>query len=231
MQNDYDISFERSAEQTSARMAFIKKTYLNLAAAFAVFVALEATLLHWQPAVELASKMVDGSNWLIVLLAFMGVSWLANKWAATGASLGAQLAGLYLYVAAEAVIFLPILLVAEAVAPDAIGQAAILTASLAGGITSYVFISGKRFSYLGSFLAIAGFVALGTIVCAILFGFQLGLWFSIAMAVFAAAAVLYNTGEVLHGYESDQYVAAALSLFASIALLFWYILRILLDRR
>ncbi len=230
-QDIYASTFERNAMQASARSAFLKKTYLNLAAAFIVFMLLEALLMQWQPAVDLAQSMVSGKNWLIVLLAFMGVSWLASSWAVQPASIGKQYAGLYLYVAAEAVIFLPLLLLANAYAPDAIGQAAILTLSLSGGITAYVFLSGKNFSFLGSFLTMGFFVAMGIIVCAILFGFQLGLWFSVAMVVFAAIAVLYQTSAIIHQYGNEQYVAAALGLFAAIAMLFWYILQILISNR
>ena len=87
------------------------------------------------------------------------------------------------------------------------------------------------FSFLRSVLVIGGFVALGVIVASIFFGFELGILFSGIMVVFASAAILYNTSAVLRDYRPDQYVAAALSLFASIALLFWYILRIFLSRR
>ena len=48
------------------------------------------------------------------------------------------------------------------------------------------------------------------------------------MVVFASGAILYNTSNLLHRYDPDQYVAAALSLFASVALLFWYVLQILM---
>jgi FtsH-binding integral membrane protein len=51
------------------------------------------------------------------------------------------------------------------------------------------------------------------------------------MVLFAGAAILYSTSNVFLHYRTDQYVAASLSLFASIALLFWYILRILLSFR
>lgn len=232
MQNQtYETAFEYRAAEAAARTAFLKKTYINLALAFLAFIALEAALMQWQPAVELAGKMVSGGNWMMVLLAFMGVSWLANSWALSPASIGKQYAGLYLYIAAEAVIFLPLLLLAEAVAPDAIFQAAALTASLAGGITAVAFLSGKSFSYLRSFVVIGSFVALGFIFCSMIFGFQLGLWFAFAMAIFASVAVLYQTGEVIHNYGNNQYVAAALGLFAAIALLFWYILQILMSSR
>jgi FtsH-binding integral membrane protein len=58
----------------------------------------------------------------------------------------------------------------------------------------------------------------------------LGNIFAGAMALFASVAILYNTSNVLHHYRPDQHVAAALSLFSSVALLFWYILRIFMSR-
>jgi FtsH-binding integral membrane protein len=62
-----------------------------------------------------------------------------------------------------------------------------------------------------------------------IFGFQLGLLFSAAMVIFAGAAILYDTSKVMHHYEPGQHVAASLELFASVALLFWYILQIVLS--
>lgn len=229
--NVYESSFLSNAQRSASRAAFLRKTYLNLAFAILAFVGIEGLLMQWQPAIELAQTMVSGRNWLVVLLAFMGISWLANTWALQPSSIGKQYAGLYLYVAAEAVVFLPLLLLANAIAPDTIGQAAILTLSLVGGLTAVVFLTGKDFSFLGAFLSMGFFVSLGVIVCALIFGWQLGLWFSLAMAGFAAVAVLYQTGATVYRYDESQYVAAALGLFASIAMLFWYILQILLNNR
>ncbi len=229
--NNSNNYYRTSADTVSERSEFIRKCYINLAAAFAVFVCLEALLMSWAPAVNLAERMVSGNNWFIVLFAFMGVSWLANAWAHNGETIGKQYAGLYLYVVAEAIIFLPLLLVAEQYAPDAIPQAAILTFALSGGITAYAFISKKNFSYMGGFLVMASFVALGLIICAMIFGFGLGLWFSGAMIVFSGLTLLYNTSAIIHEYRNGQHVAAALGLFASIALMFWYILQFLISRR
>jgi FtsH-binding integral membrane protein len=36
---------------------------------------------------------------------------------------------------------------------------------------------------------------------------------------------------VLHKYTSTQYVAASLEIFAAVALLFWYVLRLFMGRR
>ena len=76
-----------------------------------------------------------------------------------------------------------------------------------------------------------GIVALVLIVAGVLFGFNLGTFFSIAMVAFAGAAILYDTSNVLHHYPEDRYVGAALQLFASVALMLWYVLRIFMSRR
>ena len=52
-----------------------------------------------------------------------------------------------------------------------------------------------------------------------------------AMVGLAGASILYNTSNVLYRYPEDRYVAASLQLFASVALLFWYVLRIFISRR
>jgi FtsH-binding integral membrane protein len=65
----------------------------------------------------------------------------------------------------------------------------------------------------------------------VLFGFTLGMAFSYCMIALACGYILYDTSNVLHHYRTEQYVAAALALFAAVMLLFWYVLRILLDRR
>jgi FtsH-binding integral membrane protein len=52
--------------------------------------------------------------------------------------------------------------------------------------------------------------------------------FCYAMVALASAAIIYNTSNVLHRYRTDQHVAAALALFAAVALLFWYILTIIM---
>jgi FtsH-binding integral membrane protein len=48
------------------------------------------------------------------------------------------------------------------------------------------------------------------------------------MILFASGAILYSTSKVMHEYETHQHVAAALELFAAVALLFWYVLRVVI---
>src|SRR5262249_61518148 len=102
-----------------ARASFIRKTYGHLALAILVFALLEAALLNLVPAETIGLMLSGRSSWLVVLLAFMGVSWLANRWALSGASPAIQYAGLGLFVAAQAVIFLPLMYLATTIsAPD-----------------------------------------------------------------------------------------------------------------
>ena len=58
---------------------------------------------------------------------------------------------------------------------------------------------------------------------------HLGIWFSVAMVVFACAYILYDTSNVMHHYRPGQHVAASLALFASVTLLLWYVIRILIS--
>jgi hypothetical protein len=106
-----------------------------------------------------------------------------------------------------------------------------MTLGMFGGLTLIVFVTRKDFSWMRSILVIAGFVAMGLIVCSILFGFELGTIFSAAMIALASGYILYYTSNVMHHYRTDQHVAAALTLFAAVALLFYYILRLLMQLR
>ena len=213
-----------------ARAEFIRKTYTHMALAVLAFIILESILLGWSGAKNLVVTMVRGYNWLIVLGIFMGVSWVADKWARSGTSKEMQYAGLGLYILAEAFIFLPLLYIAKNfVGESVIGSAGFVTLGLFSGLTFVVFSSKKDFSFMRNILGVGGFVALGIIVASIMFGFTLGVLFAGIMVAFAAGAILYTTSNIIHHYRTDQYVAAALSLFASVMLLFWYVLQIFIS--
>ncbi|MCO6509814.1 MAG: US12 family protein [Aridibacter famidurans] len=215
------------------RAAFIRKTYIHLAGAVLLFGAIVSYLIGSGRGIWIASTMLSGPySWLIVLAAFMGVSWLAQSWAQSSTSKYMQYMGLLLFTLAESIIFLPLIYMA-AIQSDGMStilQAGVVTGGLFAGLSAVVFLTRKDFSFLGPILAIGGFVALGFIVSGILFGFGLGSIFAFAMVAFAGGAILYETSNILHHYRTDQHVAASLGLFASVALLFWYILRIFMAR-
>ena len=67
------------------------------------------------------------------------------------------------------------------------------------------------------------------IAISIFFGMHLGVWFTVAMIAFAAGYILYDTSNVMHHYQPNQHVAASLALFASVALMFWYVLQLFMS--
>lgn len=225
--NQFQTTVANAGEST--RVEFIKKTYQHLAYAILAFIGLEYVLLNSPIAEVITRNLTSGISWLIVLGAFMGISWIADSWARNATSKGMQYAGLGLYVFAEAIIFVPMLYIAKLYAPDVILMAGIFTGLLFIGLTYTAFTTKKDFSFLGPFLMMGGLVALGFIATSLIFGFSLGIVFSAVMILFASASILYSTSNIIRHYRSDQYVAASLSLFASVALLFWYILSFLMS--
>jgi FtsH-binding integral membrane protein len=211
------------------RAEFITRTYNHLMGAIVAFVGVELLLFGSGAAARIAEALLGGS-WLLVLGAFMIVGWMANGVAARSESIGAQYAALGGYVVANAIIFVPMLYIADETAPGVIQSAAVVTLLGFAGLTAIVFVTRKDFSFLRGMMMFGGVLALVAIVSAVLFGFELGTWFSVAMVGFAGGAILYDTSNVLHHYPEDRYVAASLSLFASVALLFWYVLRLFMSR-
>ncbi len=213
------------------RVAFYKKTYTHLAMAVLLFVIVEWVFFQIEPLVNFAFSMTQGWRWLLMLGGFMLATNYAEKMAFRNHNINQQYLGLLIYVIAEAFIFIPLIgmamMIAESGGVNILNQAAILTLSLFTGLSAVVLITKKDFSFLKSMLAIGFFIALGLIVAGMVFGFNLGLWFSVGMVVLASGSILYQTSNMVHKYSEDQYVGASLGLFASLMLLFWYILSIL----
>lgn len=216
--------------QPSERAKFIQRTYTHLAGAVGAFIVVEFLLFTTGIAGAITNFFLASRfTWLGILGGFALLGWLSRELASKADSVQTQYAGLGIYVVAEAIIFTPILYIAASYSDaSVIPTSAILTLLLFGGLTTVAFTTRKDFSFLGGMLKIGGFVALGLIICSVLFGFTLGLFFSVAMVVFASAAILYDTSKIMHHYSKEQYVAASLELFASVALLFWYMLRIVM---
>jgi FtsH-binding integral membrane protein len=213
------------------RASFYKKTYQHLALAVLAFILVETILVKTVP-IEVIAWMLGGRFiWLFIIGLFWLGTTMSNK-LAYHPSKDKQYLGLGLYVILEAVIFLPMIVIATVYAGgDILMQAALTTFFMFAGLTAVVFLTKTDFSFLRTLLIVGGFVALGIIVVGAIFGFNLGLWFSAGMAVLASASILYQTDQIKNNYGTQQYVGASLQLFSSVMLLFWYILRIFMSRR
>ena len=218
------------APALGSREVFLVRTYAHLLGAVLAFVALEVAYFRTGIAYRIAVALLS-VNWLLVLGAFVLVSWLAREMASRVEGRSLQYAGLGLYVAAESIIFAPLLYVADHYAPGSIRSAAILTVMGFVGLSVIAFVSRKDFSFLRGLLQWAGVVAIVAIVGAVLFGAVLGTWFSVAMVGLAGVAILFDTSAILRSFPEGRHVGAALELFASVALLFWYMVRLLTGSR
>lgn len=218
-----------TTQTIDSRSRFLVQTYGHLFGAIIGFTLLQVYLFQSGLAYTIAQTLL-GFNWMLIIGAFMVVSWLASRVAHTVESYAMQYLALAGYVVAQAIIFVPLLFIANYYAPGAIQNAAYITLIGFTGLTAIAWTERIDFSFLGGVLKWLGLMALVLIGASIFMGFELGLLFSIGMVAFAGAAILYDTSRILHHYPHHMYVGAALELFASIALMFWYVLRIFIAR-
>lgn len=213
------------------KAGFYRKTYLHVALAILAFIGVETVLLQVVPDQMIFAMFAQRYLWLLIIGVFWLASVLATKWSLS-LNKSTQYFGLGFYVLLEAVIFLPLIKIATLYAgPQVIFQAAMLTIAMFAGISAVAFTSKRDFSFLRNIIVIGGFISIGLIVAGMIFSFNLGLWFSVGMVILASATILYQTSKLKDSYATNQYVGASLQLFASIMLLFWYILSILMNRR
>jgi FtsH-binding integral membrane protein len=231
----------------SQRLRFIRLTYLHLFGAILAFAGIEWLLFTNETLVtKVSAPLVEfalggRANWAAVLAIFMVVSIGTHYLASHTHNKVFHYIGLAIYVVAEALIFVPLLAIvqwktAEIVAkgggdPNIIRDAAFITLGVFGALTLSVFVTKKDFSFLRTALVIAGAAAMGLVILSLIFGFNLGIVFAIAMVILAAGQILYETSQIMAHSDPEEYVGASLSLFASVALMFWYVIRIVMKLR
>lgn len=225
-----NVNYLASVSEASVedRSDFIWKCYAHVVGAILAFAAIEVYFFQSGIAERIAAPMLN--NWWMVLGVFILAGWGATHVAHRVQSINAQYAAFAAFIVLEALIFAPMLFIASIRAPGIIDSAAGVTVLGCVGLIATVMVTRKDFSFLRGMLVWLFFLALAAIVGSLIFGFELGTWFSVAMIGFAGAAVLYDTSNILHHYPQDKHVAASMQLFASIAMMFWYILRLFMSR-
>jgi FtsH-binding integral membrane protein len=213
-----------------ARGSFLIRTYSHLALAIVLFVGLEVWFFNSGIAGAIVG-VFSSVSWLLVLGGFMILSWLATFLSQPSLSRPVQYGGLIFYVLLQAIITVPLLAVANQSAPGTIASAAQATLGGFFLLTGVVVVTRKDFSFLRTFLIWGGLLGLATVVCAALFHFDLGTWFSVAMVVLAGGSMLYTTSSIMRDYPENADIAAATQLFAAVALMFWYVLRLFMGSR
>ncbi len=232
MQNQFPQKILLEELSNEERLTFYKKTYTHVAGGVLAFILFEYLLLQSETIVDFMLSMTEGYRWLIVLGAFMLVTNYAES-TALKANKTMQYVAFGIYAFAQALIFVPMIYIAAFYmdsGPEILNQAAVVTLGLFTGLSAVVFLTKKDFSFLKTGLTIGFFIAIGLIIAGTIFGFNLGLWFSAAMCLLAGGSILYQTSNLMSKYSVDDYVPASLGLFASLMLLFWYILQIFMSR-
>jgi FtsH-binding integral membrane protein len=214
------------------RSQFIWKCYAHVVGAIFALIAVEYYLFSSGAAGAIAQMMMGSP--FFVMAGFIGLSWAASHMAHRLESTAAQYAAFAAFVFLWAVMFVPILGYAIVYGQERginiIEDAAVVTVFGCAALIATVMITRKDFSFLRGIMVWGFFIAIGLIIASFVFGFDLGTWFSVGMIGFAGVAVLYDTSNIMHHYPQDKYVAASMALFASIAMMFFYILRLFMSR-
>ena len=221
--NSFDTKLLAQATDAE-RVDFYKKTYGHVAGGVLVFIIFEYLLLQSETIVSFMLSMTEGYRWLIMLGGFMFITSYAEKMTMNSGDKNKQYLAFGLYILAQAFIFVPLIYIVMFYMDSGIeilNQAAIVTLALFTGLSAVVLMTKKDFSFLKTGLTVGFFIAIGLIVAGTLFGFNLGLWFSVGMCLLAGGSILYQTSNLVNKYSTDDYIPAALGLFASLMLLFW----------
>jgi FtsH-binding integral membrane protein len=233
MENQFPEKIMVSSLSDVERVAFYKKTYAHVAGGVLVFVLFEYLLLQSDTIVDFMLSMTEGYKWLLMLGGFMLATNYAEGMALRSSDKNMQYLAYGIYIFFEALIFVPMIYLAAYYmesGPEILNQAAIVTLALFTGLSAAVLFTKTDFSFLKTGLTIGFFIAIGLIIAGTIFGFNLGLWFSVGMCLLAGGSILYQTSNLVSKYGVEDYIPAALGLFASLMLLFWYILRIFMSR-
>ncbi|MEM7093892.1 MAG: Bax inhibitor-1 family protein [Actinomycetota bacterium] len=216
------------------RGAFIVRVYQHVAAAVAAFIAIEALFFMTGVAEGLYDFVSGGGvRWLLILGGFMIGNWFVTQAAYDLGNPGRQYASLLGIAALEALIFAPFLFYVYRVADagSTVAAAAVVTGIGFAILTAIGLFTRKDLSFIRPLIMWGFGIALVLIIGAVLFGFNLGVWFSVAMIGLSGAAILYQTQTILRQYPASAYVPAAISLFGSLMTMFWYVLRLFMALR
>jgi modulator of FtsH protease len=104
--------------------------------------------------------------------------------------------------------------------PALVGQSLALTAGAFVGLSIYALITRRDFNFLSGFLVAGFFVLMGAVLLNYFVHLSgLPLVLSVGFVLFSCAAILFQTGSVIHGGETN-YIRATVGLYVSIYNLF-----------
>lgn len=205
----------------SERLGFIRKVYALFF--LATLFAIGGVWLGFQFA-ETVFPLVGRP--LIALIVLFGGVFAAQ---AVRHVPGVNLFALFGFTTLTGLIISPFLYLVSLQNPASLWQAGIMTVGIFGGLTAYVFVTKRDFSFMRGML----FTGLIVVVLAgLLNAFLVGssaLGFGVAAAslLLFSGYVLYDTSNIIQRYPVNEYVAGALSLYLDAFNIFLALLRLL----
>jgi len=217
------------------RATFVARVYQHVGAAVVAFVAIEALLFTTGVAGSMREYFIDsgaGGRWLLLMGGVMVIQWFASNAVTDLGNPPRQYVGLFGSALGQALIFAPFL---SYVFQQSDGGATVLQAAVVTGLgfamlTAIGLFTRKDLSFLRPIVMWGFGLALLLIVAAVMFGWGLGTWFSVAMIGLSGAAILFQTQSVVRRYPLNGHIAAAIALFSSLMTMFWYVLRLFMSR-
>ncbi|MFN8439972.1 MAG: Bax inhibitor-1 family protein [Caldilineaceae bacterium] len=210
---------------TERRARFILRAYLHLLLAILAFGLTEIALIQSGVSNQLLQLLL-GLPWILFFVGIIWVGWVASRVIRLTESLLQQYITLAVFTVVESILFLPLLFTAKTHLSVAIQNAALLTLIGFLGLTVIVVITRRDFSLFSTMTLWVAMASLLLIIASLIFGFAPDTWVPVGMISVAGGAILRTTSRILRYYPEDRYVAAALELFASLALLFWSVVRL-----
>ena len=210
-----------AAEATTAeRMSFVRKVYALFFAA-TLFAVGGVALGFVYPPLMMA---VAAHPW-ISLFALLGGVVAAQ---AVRHVPGVNLFALFAFTTLTGAIISPAIYLYSQINPASLVQAGLLTVGIFGGLTAYVFITKRDFSFMRGML-MTGLIVMVLAVVVNIFMASSAFSFAIAAAslLLFSGFVLYDTSNIIRRYPTNEYVAGALSLYLDAFNIFLALLRLL----
>ena len=203
------------------RMGFVRKVYALFFAA-TLFAIVGVGLGFAFPSLMLA---VARHPWLTFFALIGGVMGAQ----AVRLVPGVNLAALFGFTTMTGVIISPVIAIYTRLNPASIWQAGLLTVGIFGGLTAYVFISKKDFSFMRG-MVVTGLIVVflaGALNLFIVGSSAFAFGISCAALLLFSGFVLYDTSNIIRRYPVNEYVAGALDLYLDAFNIFLALLRIL----
>jgi len=212
------------------RLGFIRRTYLHLIGELAGVALVTYITLQSETLSKVAFMLLG--NLLIYFAAFFAVSLVSRKLMEGRKSLAIQYAGAGLWIFFLGLLVAPLAIIAKTNLGSyaVLWEGFLLTAFVFGGLTAYVFITRKDFSFLGGTIWLLSWLLVGACVLGVFAGFA-GLWMSVLWVALLAGWVLYDTSKVIHHRRVDEHVAASVDLLVDFVYMFIHIVILLMGSR